>query len=584
MAGFSIAYLIELKDKFTTVAKNVARNNKALQATFNGLKKTVEGMNVVLDKAKTGLRKFGEGAKGIGNSIKGVGNDLRGVSLAVAGVFWKSLKNWEEQSSAIATLENNLKSRQASLGMTSKKIQSMASDLQANSIFGDEAIIQNVTNQLLTFDKINGNTFKRANQAILDMTSKIYGANATAEQMRPMALALGKALNNPAEAMNSLGRVGVKFTAEQQKAVKQLVATGRSAKAQEFILRQLEKRYAGSAKTLGNTQPLKQLTNAFNDMLEPLGQIVQEFLIPLVKIATVLIGKFNNLPKPMKTFIVAVMGIIAIASPLLIILGGVISAFGSIATVTATVIGVLQKLQLITKIATAMQWLFNTSLYGCPIVWIIAGIIAVIAVIVLLVKNWDNVVKYLQFVWNFWKQFFGGLWQTIAEFATGFWQSITNAFNGVLQSAIGIFTQIYTSISATFNGVLQTVISVFTGIWQTISQTFGNIWAKVQEVFGAVKQFIQDNFITILLTALGPIGLIIQGIMKVKDLIGQIGSESIKVEKQIRAEDATSKNKVDVNGKIEVSASEGAKVKKTSSKTTSTAKGNVGFNLAKAGT
>ena len=52
MAGFSIAYLIELKDKFTTVAKNVARNNKALQSTFNGLKKTVEGMNVVLDKAK----------------------------------------------------------------------------------------------------------------------------------------------------------------------------------------------------------------------------------------------------------------------------------------------------------------------------------------------------------------------------------------------------------------------------------------------------------------------------------------------------------------------------------------------------
>ena len=518
MAGFSIAYLIELKDKFTTVAKNVARNNKTLQATFNGLKKTVEGMNVVLDKAKTGLRKFGEGAKGIGNSIKGVGNDLRGVSLAVAGVFWKSLKNWEEQASAIATLENNLKSRQASLGMTSKQIQSMASDLQANSIFGDEAIIQNVTNQLLTFDKVNGNTFKRANQAILDMTSKIYGANATAEQMRPMALALGKALNNPAEAMNSLGRMGIKFTSEQQKAVKQLVATGQSAKAQEFILRQLEQRYAGSAKTLGNTQPLKQLTNAFNDMLEPLGQIVQDFLIPLVKISTVLIGKFNNLPKPIKVFIVSLMGIIAIASPLLTIVGGLISAFGSVATVTASLIGVIQNLQLVTKIATAVQWLFNTSLYGCPIVWIIAGIIAVIAIIVLLIKNWDTV------------------------------------------------TQAVKNFGARAGEVLK------------------GFWDKIVEVFGAVKNFIKEHFINILLTALGPIGLIIQGIMKVKDLIGQIGKESVNVEHQIKAEDATSKNKVDVNGKIEVSASEGAKVKKTSSKTTSTAKGKVGFNLAKAGT
>lgn len=539
MAGFSIAYLIELKDKFTTVARNVAGQNKALQKTIEGVSKAVTKMNGVLDRAKTGLTSFGTKTKDIGQSIKGVGDNLRGVSLAVGGLFWKSLKNWEVQASAIATLENNLKSRQKSLGMTSKQIQDMASNLQANSIFGDEAIIQNVTNQLLTFDKINGNTFKRANQAILDMSSKIYGANATAEQMRPMALALGKALNNPAEAMNSLGRVGVKFTAQQQKAVKQLVATGQSAKAQEFILRQLESRYAGSAKTLGNTQPLKQLTNAFNDMLEPLGQLVQEFLTPLVQKATVLIGVFNNFPKPVKATIVAIMGIIAIASPLLSILGGVISAFGSIVAGVGTAIGIFQKLQLITKVATAMQWLFNTSLYGCPIVWIIAGIIAVIAVIVLLVKNWDNVVKYLQFVWDFWKQFFSGLWASITEFATGFWKGITTAL--------------------------------------------GNIWAKVQEVFNAVKSFIQDNFVTILLTALGPIGLIIQGIMKVKDLIGQIGNESIKVEKQIKAEDATNKNTVDVNGKIEVSATKGSKVNKTSSNTTSKSSGRVGFNLARAG-
>ena len=540
MAGFSIAYLIELKDRFTTVARNVAGQNKYLQKTIEGVKGAVTSFNGALTKVKSGLTSFGEKAKGVGNSIKSVGNDLKGVSVAVAGLFWQSLRNWEAQSSAIATLENNLKTRQASLGMTSKQIQDMASELQANSIFGDETIIQNVTNQLLTFDKINGNTFKRANQAILDMTSKIYGANATAEQMRPIALALGKALNNPAEAMNSLGRVGVKFTAQQQKAVKQLVATGQTAKAQEFILRQLESRYAGSAKVLGNTQPLKQLTNAFNDMLEPLGQLVQEFLTPLVEKATVLIGVFNNFPKPVKATVVAIMGIIAIASPLLMIIGGVISAFGSIAMFTATIIGVLQKLQLITKIATATQWLFNTSLYGCPIVWIIAGIIAVIAVIVLLIKNWDNVVKCLQFVWDFWKQFFSGLWQSITEFATGFWKGITEAVT--------------------------------------------NIWKKVQEVFGAIKAFIQEYFIQILLTALGPIGLIIQGIMKVRNLIGQIGKEGVKVEHQINASDATSKNKVDVNGKIEVSATKGSKVNRTSSKTKSKGKGRFGFNLAKAGT
>lgn len=535
MAGFSIAYLIELKDKFTTVAKNVARNNKTLQKTFEGLKSAVTKMNGVLDKAKLGLTSFGEKTKNIGNSIKGVGQNLAGISVAVGGLFWTSLKSWEGQASAVATLENALQGRQKSLGITSQQIQDMATSLQSKSIFGDEAIIQNVTNQLLTFDKVNGNTFKRANQAILDMTSKLYGANASAEKMRPMALALGKALNNPAEAMNSLGRVGVKFTAQQQKAVKQLVATGQSAKAQEFILRSLESKYKGSAETLGNTQPLKQLQNAFDDMLEPLGQIVQEFMVPLVKIAGKLIEKFNGLSKPIKTVIVAIAGILAVASPLLVIVGGLISAIGSIVTGVGAMIGILQTWQLVTKIATAVQWLFNTALFGCPIFWIIAGVIAIIAIIVLLIKNWDNVVKYLQFVWDFWKQFFSGLWQSISEFAMGFWKGITEAV--------------------------------------------GNIWNKVQEVFGAVKQFIQDNFVTILLTALGPIGLIIQGIMKVKDIIGQIGSESIKVEKQISGGDTKNKNTVDVNGEIKVTSDKDTKVQ-TKSKAKSSGSGKLGFNLA----
>lgn len=559
MANYSIAYLLELKDRFSAIAKNIARNNEALKRTFDGLEKSVRVANVGLWKAQKSLKHFGESCNNVGGRIKGIGSNMKEVSVAVGAIFWKSLKNWETQASAIATLENNLKSRQQSLGYTSEQIQKMASEMQGKSIFGDESIIQNVTNQLLTFDKVNGDTFKRANQAVLDMTSKLYGANATAEQMRPIALSVGKALQNPAEAMNSLGRVGVKFTEQQRKAVKQLVATGQSAKAQEFILRSLEKQYNGSAEALGKTQPLKQLTNAFNDMLEPLGQIVQEFLIPLVKVATSAIGVFNNFPKPIKTIIVTVLGLIAVASPLLMVIGSVIQAVGTIATVGSTVLGVIRGWQIATKIMTAVQWAMNASLYGCPVVWIIAGIIAIIAIIVLLVKNWDKVVAYLKFVWDFWVEVF----KNIGAFMSEWIGNVCNFFSGL-----------WNSLKA---GVVDW--------WNSTVEKFTNLWDTIKTVFNAVKEFIKANFINILLTALGPIGLIIKGIMKVKDLIGQIGSESadIKIDKQISAEDATNKNTVDVNGKIEVSATNGSKVNKTKSTTKSKAKGNVGFNLAKAG-
>lgn len=254
-----------------------------------------------------------------------------------------------------------------------------------------------------------------------------------------------------------------------------------------------------------------------------------------------MIAVFNGFNKPIKTVIVTIMGLIAISAPLLNILGGTISAIGTISSGVASAIGVFQKLNLVSKIATATQWLFNTSLYGCPIVWIIAGVIAVIAIVVLLIKNWQAVVDYLQFVWNFWKDFFSGIWQAVVEFATGFWKSITEAV--------------------------------------------GNIWNAVKTVFENIKNFIKDNFINILLTALGPIGLIIQGIMKVGNLVKQIGSDSanVEVEHQIKGSEASSKNSVDVNGQIVVSAEKGSKVQKTSSKAKSKSKGNVGFNLAKAG-
>lgn len=43
--------------------------------------------------------------------------------------------------------------------------------------------------------------------------------------------------------------------------------------------------------------------------------------------------------------------------------------------------------------ATISQWLHNIAMYANPIVWIIAAIIALIAILVLLVKNWDKVTK-----------------------------------------------------------------------------------------------------------------------------------------------------------------------------------------------
>lgn len=81
-----------------------------------------------------------------------------------------------------------------------------------------------------------------------------------------------------------------------------------------------------------------------------------------------------------------------------------------------------------TKILAAAQWAMNASIMGCPVMWIIAAITALIAVIVLLVKNWDTVRETGTKCWEMIKD----AWSGVAEwFTTTIIDPIKNAFNGL---------------------------------------------------------------------------------------------------------------------------------------------------------
>lgn len=54
----------------------------------------------------------------------------------------------------------------------------------------------------------------------------------------------------------------------------------------------------------------------------------------------------------------------------------------------------------ITGLVTAAQWAWNAAQLSSPTTWIIAGIIALVAVIVLLVKHWDSVKKAGEAAWR----------------------------------------------------------------------------------------------------------------------------------------------------------------------------------------
>lgn len=234
--------------------------------------------------------------------------------VALAGV---SLKNFDTQAKAIAQVEAGLRSTANAAGYTSEQLQKMASELQNNSLFGDEAILKDVTAQLLTFTGIANEQFSRTQQVALDLATRLDG------DLKSASIQLGKALNDPVKNLSALSRSGIQFTDAQKKLINELANTNRLAEAQDVILGELEKQYGGSAAAAAKagTGPLKQLQNTLGDITEELGAVIAEGLMPLVAYMQGVAAQFSSLSPTTKKWIVVLGGIAAAIGPAILAIG-----------------------------------------------------------------------------------------------------------------------------------------------------------------------------------------------------------------------------------------------------------------------
>lgn len=234
------------------------------------------------DRASAALKNFGNNASGMsrkivkGLKVAAVGAAVAGAAAIAFGV--SSVKSFQESENAVAQLNAVLKSTKGVAGVTSKAALSLASSLQKVTKFSDEEVLS-AENMLLTFTKIGKDIFPQATKTVLDMST------ALGQDTKASAIQLGKALQDPILGITALRRVGVNFSADQKEVVKNLVATGQSAKAQQLIMKELNTEFGGSAEAAGKTFSgrLAILKNQFDEVKESIGQVLVNGLSPLMK-------------------------------------------------------------------------------------------------------------------------------------------------------------------------------------------------------------------------------------------------------------------------------------------------------------
>lgn len=244
--ALKIAVVLTALDKMSTIIGNAVDKSKKKLSS--------------LDKAREGFSRFGDKAL-IGGT-------------AVTAFFAKSVEAAEESEIANNRLRQVFKSMGEANDEAANKAAAYANKLQMQIGIEDEVIMATQA-KIATFKTVSNQTarmagiFDRATKASFDMQATGFG------EASGNAVQLGKALENPVKGINALTRSGITFTSSEQKKIKTLVETGNKLKAQEMILKAVEKQVGGVAeKTATKWQKAKiqagEISESMGNMVLPM--------------------------------------------------------------------------------------------------------------------------------------------------------------------------------------------------------------------------------------------------------------------------------------------------------------------------
>ena len=431
---------------------------KAIDTIFRG----VDRVSAVTAKISASMDRMGSRFSAVTSRMNKAADFMLGPlrsmlpMLSIAGVVQfadKAIDKFKEAQVAITNVNQGLISTNNRIGMTTNQIEGMAVSWSKITKFGKSDVLQNVSAQLLTFGSISKENFDRVQGAVMDVSSKLYGLNATGDNLRSLSIMIGKAMDNPTKGMAAMRRVGIQFNKTEEETITRLDKAGNSMGAQKAMLAAIEKYYGGTAVALGKTSAgmAEIRKHRIDEMMAKAGESFAKVKKSLMEIAIGLLPIVEKLLPPIAETISKLAPILPyVAASILAIAAAIkiwvfwskalklvmsISEFMSFVRAFGLIETVAMKAAAGTKGWAAAQWLLNIAMDANPIGLIIVGIAALIALTVIVTKKWKTWGAAITLL-------FGPIGQLVAMFASVYnsWDRIKKAFTteGILAGLIAI--------------------------------------------------------------------------------------------------------------------------------------------------
>lgn len=171
----------------------------------------------------------------------------------------------------------------------------------------------------------------------------------------------------------------------------------------------------------------------------------------------------------------------------------IIAVIVGVVAAVKTVIAVVRTVTSVVKGVSAV-----ISFVSSPVGLVILAIMALIAVGILLYKNWDKIKAFAIRIWTAIKDFFVNIFTSIGNFFTSIWEGISTFFsgvwNGIKETVSGAVSAVWETISTVFSTIWEFISGVATNIWTSITTAFTNILSSITGTIGNIKDSIVTGF------------------------------------------------------------------------------------------
>lgn len=446
------------------------------KGSFNLKLNTAEAENSV-EKIKSGFGSLKTVAIG---ALLEIGSK---IANTVTGKFGDWIGGAVDTQKAMISLKNtmNFSGNVGEYDSLSSRMKKLAIDTNANA--SDTLKLATTFVGLGSSAEVSGNkvdNLVRANQAFGGTSEDLKGVSLAYSQMSAAGKVSAENINQLTDNNTALGASLKKTVMQMNPQLAQFGSFAEASSKGKVSVEMLDKALEQLGKAGGGG------TETIKDSFDSLDETISDALLPALDSLTPIITEIVNsiadsIPKVVQSFKDLYNWIKQNwdwLSKLLVIIGSLVAIF-IVLNAIITIFGVVM------------------AVVTSPITLVVLAIAALIAIGVLVWKNWKTIADFAKSIWGSIKTFFSGLgtwfsnlWTGISDAFSSAWEGVTGFLGGIVDGIKGFFSGLGTWFSELWTGIT----TIFTNIWTAVTTTIQSVVTSIITFFQPLIDFFSATF------------------------------------------------------------------------------------------